>query len=101
MVSVNGQPPISSQNKDTREQSNVYLGSLAYPLQFQVDNPDNNLLSSAQEQLTLPILRYRYQYLRKFLPNISTPLRVEGVRGKIKDPETCVLLRNHFKGGGY
>lgn len=90
---------LSSQNEKTQEQSNIYLGLLAYPLQFQVDNPNNNLISSAQEQLTQPILRYRYQYLRKFLPNISIPLRVEGMQGKIKGAkDMCASVpKTNFK----
>ena len=87
---------LSSKELDEDIRERLFMGVSLYPLRAIVDDLDYNIIDWIQTEVTLPIFRYRYQYLQQYLPEIRIPLRVEGMRGQIKDynKQICERIQN-------
>ena len=87
---------LSSKELDEDIRERLFMGVSLYPLRAIVDDLDYTIIDWIQTEVTLPIFRYRYQYLQQYLPEIRIPLRVEGMRGQIKDynKQICERIQN-------
>jgi len=82
---------------DSACRQRLFLGLLLYMINCPVDDLDCDLMECFQQEVTLPLLRYRYSYLHKYLADIRIPLRVDGRRGDIKGYQHPVCQKHSWK----